>query len=154
MEGLAAFSLACNIIQVVDFASKAVSVIYKTYKTGATEENISLEHTSKHLLGLSKNLSTSLNCGQGQPSIASAEFELQILASECVKIAEKLQDELNYLKSKGGRRERLRKSWYAIRKKDDIKMLEKSLHDQETLLNTGLLLRVRYVHLLFSLFRA
>jgi hypothetical protein len=92
---------------VIDLESKVFSVIYKTYKTSATEDGIALEHTSKHLLELSKNLSTSLNCGQGQPSTASAGFELQVLASECVKIAEKLQDELNYLKSKGGRRERV-----------------------------------------------
>lgn len=147
MEGLAAFALACNVIQVVDSASKAVSVIYKTYKTGATEENIELENTSKHFLELSKNLSTSLKSTQAQSSNSPVDSELQGLASECLQTAEKLQQELDYLKSRGSRLERLRTSFHAFRKEDGITKLEKRLRDQETLLNTGLLLRLRYVYI-------
>jgi len=149
MEAVAALSLACNVIQMVDYAGKIVLVIRETYNSGASKDNIGLEKRAKCLGDLSKNLSTSLNRAQTQSHTTPTESKLQVQAAESLKIAEELQSELNQLKSKGGRREGLRKGWRAIRKKGDISKLEKRLHDQESLLDSGLLVHLKYVYLCF-----
>jgi hypothetical protein len=148
MEAVAALALACNITQIVEYAGKIVLLIRETHKTGASEENIVLEYTAKRLGDLSKTLSTSLNSTPNQLPITSVESELQARASEILKVAEELQSKLNDLKSKGGHRETLRKTYLTVRKKNDIDKLEKRLRDQEKLLDTGLLVRLRYVYIL------
>jgi hypothetical protein len=102
MEAVAALALACNVIQMVQLASKVILVLHETHKNGAAEENIAVENTSKQLHDLSKTLSTSLNSTQNQLPTTSAESQLQELALESLKIAKELQSELNHLKSKKG----------------------------------------------------
>jgi hypothetical protein len=149
MEGVAAFALACNVIQVVDFASKIFSVIHEIHKTGASEENKVLEETTEQLGDLSRKLSTSLGCTQNQSQTKSADIKLQAVASEILKIAAELKSELNHLKCTNvGRRESLRKGWRTFRKKGDIEKLEKRLQNQRSLLDTGLLVHLKYVYIL------
>lgn len=49
MEALAALSLACNIIQLVEFSSKIVSGAKDLYKAEATQENEDLTDVRNHL---------------------------------------------------------------------------------------------------------
>ena len=56
MDPLTAFSLACGVIQVVDFSTKLVSRCREIYKNGLSSENSELEDLAVYLKGLRSTL--------------------------------------------------------------------------------------------------
>lgn len=50
MDPLTAFSLACGVIQVVDFSTKTVAKCVEIYKEGSSSEYRDLEDLTKHLV--------------------------------------------------------------------------------------------------------
>ncbi|KAF7514020.1 hypothetical protein GJ744_006634 [Endocarpon pusillum] len=143
MEGVAAFSLACNVVQIVEFSIKAASIIQQTYSQGRSIENASTQDTSERLNGLSQGLNQSLAADARQGSPTAAELQLQEIAPECSKIALELGRELDLLKTKGGKRDALRKGLRAIRRKGDIEKQKAKLQDYQRILNIGLIVNLR-----------
>lgn len=64
MDPLTAFSLACGVIQVVDFSMKLLSKSREIYKSGSLAENKEIESMAKHLT----NLRTGLNVPTAAPN--------------------------------------------------------------------------------------
>jgi hypothetical protein len=60
MEAIAAFALACNVVQVVDFSLKIVSKYKEIYNEGTTLDHQDLDYTSKHLAEISEKLNKSI----------------------------------------------------------------------------------------------
>jgi hypothetical protein len=56
MEAVAAFGLAVNVLQVVDFASKVLTTGHQIYQAGATVHNAELEVVVNDFSILSKRL--------------------------------------------------------------------------------------------------
>lgn len=49
MDPLTAFSLACGVIQIVDFGTKVVQQCRELYKDGSLSEYVDVEEMAKHL---------------------------------------------------------------------------------------------------------
>ena len=61
MEPLSTLSLACNVIQLVDYSVKTARFVYKTYNstTGETQENVELRDRAATLTRLLVELEVS-----------------------------------------------------------------------------------------------
>ena len=60
MESITAFSLATNVIQVVDFTSRLVAKGGEIYRNGALSEHVDLENITTQLIQFNKRLRTAL----------------------------------------------------------------------------------------------
>jgi hypothetical protein len=145
MEGIAAFALACNVIQVVDFALKTASKCQQIYKEGRTTEHQDLDYTTKHLAELSEKLSESLKNAKTSKPLTKDDQELQDLALKCEESARDLRGELDRLTtpSRRGRRAAVVKVFKSIRRNGDINEIKDRLGAYERVLNTRLLSRLR-----------
>jgi hypothetical protein len=145
MEAIAAFSVACNVIQVVDFGLRTVSKCREIYNQGTAIDHQDLDNTSKHLAEINEKLSTSIQNALTNKPLSKDEYELQELAFKCTRTASDLRDELDKLKIFGrrGKRAVLAKAWKSIRRNDTINKIKERLSDYERVLNTRLLLRLR-----------
>ena len=108
MEPLSAFGLACNVIQVIDFATKVTVNFQDLYKAGALSENKQIESMSKHLT----NLVTDLRQPHSDQTSESAlqlyrdDHELQEVAQQCSETATHLVEELQKLSIQGQHKKR------------------------------------------------
>ena len=145
MEAIAAFALACNVVQVVDFGLKAASKCREIYREGRSIEHQDLNYTSKHLAEITENLSASILYARTNKPLTKEEHELADLAAKCTKTATDLQDELDKLMLSGrqGKRAAVFKAIKSIRRNDSIKKIKDRLGEHESVLNTRLLSRLR-----------
>ena len=65
MEGVAALSVAANVIQVVSFTHKVLSAVSETYKTGHLSNNAGLEQIALDLKAANESLQQKLNENSG-----------------------------------------------------------------------------------------
>lgn len=143
MEGVAAFALACNVVQVVELSIKVAGIIQQTYSQGRSDDNATTQDISERLNTLSQTLNQSLTVDARQGSPTIAELQLQQIAPECSKIALELGRELDLLKARAGKRDAVWKGIRAMRKKGYIEKQKAKLQDYERILNTGLLVNLR-----------
>lgn len=93
MEGLAAVSLAGNILQFIHTTRQLVSVGREVFDSGTKNEYIELEFVAKEIRSQANRLKSSI-----QHETASAENSLQSLAVKCQDVADQLLDMLAKLK--------------------------------------------------------
>ena len=120
LEGLAALSLASNIVQFVDFGCRLFSETKELYTSsnGLALEAMELENISQTLGRLSKDLESNYSLGGPSSSgpgmgeilrlepansftTPNEESDLILIAQECQKIAKELSTALEQLKVKG-----------------------------------------------------
>ncbi|ERF74585.1 hypothetical protein EPUS_00715 [Endocarpon pusillum Z07020] len=143
MEGVAAFALACNVVQVVELSIEVAGIIQQTYSRGRSDDNATTQDISERLNTLSQTLNQSLTADARHGSPTIAELQLQQIAPECSKIALELGRELDLFKTRSGKRNALRKGIRAMMKKGHIEKQKAKLQDYERILNTGLLVNLR-----------
>lgn len=143
MEAIAAFGLACNILQVLDSANKVVCLGLEVYKNGVSADNAELEQASEHLFTLCTGLDSSLAATRSPPTTA-ADGEVRLLAAECSATIDKLKDVLQKLKSTGTRWNALLKTAQAVRTRAKIDKIGARVEKLQGLLNTSILVRLRY----------
>jgi hypothetical protein len=142
-EAVAAFSLASNVIQVLDFGSKLTTRFWSFYKASrhATE---AVPDVEKLTLDLHKILEE-LHVGTARSG--DNDEPLILLAKECQKLAEELLNLLSSLKTVKrtgiGRIEALKSAFRAIWKEDDIAALRKRIDDFKSELTVHLLASLR-----------
>lgn len=136
MDPLTAFSLACGVIQVVDFSTKVVEKCRQLYKDGALSQNMEAEEMATQLTQLRVDLELPKHRDQD---------ELLRLGEKCSAIAEDLLKELQKVKYSGPRRKRevLGKTIKAIWKKSAIEDIQKRLDDCREILNHRVLIDLR-----------
>lgn len=149
MDPLTAFSLACGVIQVVDFSTKVVVKCREIYKTGASSENQEIESMAKNLTDLFIDLDTVSavpNPGP-MPRVYHDDQDLRKLAQQCSKTAKELIAELQKLNIQGQPRKRdvLRKAAKVIWKKSTIDEIERRLELYRRTLDTRTLINLRFV---------
>ena len=149
MDPLSAFSLACGIIQVVDFSCKVVSKTKHIYERGSLEENDDIEYLGRHLTNLNAGLQaphhqTSHTDGQSQVQ-PQEQRTLSELAFKCSTIAQELVRELEEVKvlRTDSRSKKLGKAYVTFRKKSKLEKLKKSLVDFQCVLDSKILLSLR-----------
>ena len=149
MDPLTAFSLACGVIQVVDFSTKIVGKCRELYKHGTSCENKEIESMARHLTDLATDLELPNTVQSlGSPSqLYHDDQELLKLAQQCSETATQLKTELEKLSIQGQRRKRdaLRKAVKGIWKNDDIEDIQRRLERYRRTLDTRILITLRLV---------
>ena len=149
MDPITAFSLACGVIQVVDFGTKFLVKCRQLYKDGASSENKEAESIAEHLTNLATGL-TLPNTAQGPAYAAQLSHndqELLKLAKQCSETATELVNEFQKLSIPGRPRKRdaFRKAISAAWKKDVIENIQRSLELYRRTLDTRILINLRFV---------
>lgn len=141
MDPIAAIGLVCNIVQILGLSIKAVKKCREIYKDGALSENRELEEMARCLTDLRTNLDTEK---QGDVD------ELMDLGSQCSMTAKNLVAELEKLKVSAphSKRQVVSKTFKALWKKDAIDDIQKRLDRYQRVLDTRILIDLRFVHYL------
>ena len=106
MDPVSAFSLACGVIQVVDFSLKISSTCRKLYKKGSLSENDVIEGWAEDLRKLCGELNPPVTDGIPLDTLSANEQELLNLTANCSSTAHNLINELEGLKVSGPRKKR------------------------------------------------
>lgn len=152
MDPVSAFSLACGIVQVVDFSLKISSSCRKLYKEGTLSENNVIEGWAENLTELCAGLNRLVTEEDDVDTPPANEQELLRLAKKCSSTARDLINELKGLKVGGPhkKREAFKKSFRAFRRKDVIEEIQKRLDSYQKILDTRILVYVRYVRAILA----
>ena len=147
MDPVSAFSLACGVIQVVDFSLKISSTCRKLYKKGSLSDNDMIEGWAENLKNLCGELNPPVTDGVTVDTLPANEQELLNLAASCSSTAHNLIHELDGLKVSGPRkkREAFKQGLRSIWKSDVIEEIQKQLDRYQKSLDTGVLVYIRYV---------
>lgn len=139
MEAIAAFSLACNILQVAEFGCKAASTFSQVYKNHTTDENYDIDTRTRHLSKALAQLDDSL---RSQHNIEDAGL-LQ-LSHQCATVAKSLNDKLApFLHKPSRHRDRWRNGLKALRIKGEVENLASRLRKYQQTLDTKILIDLR-----------
>lgn len=146
MDPVSAFSLACGVIQIVDFSIKTVSSCRRLYKEGSLSENGAIEGWAEHLTELIAELKIPIEEAAVR-ALPPNEQELLKLATECSATARDLIQQVNSLKVSGPRkkREAFKKGVRALWREDVMEDIQKRLDSYQKLLDTKVLISIRYV---------
>lgn len=149
MDPATAYSLACNIIQVVDFSIKVASTCRELYKNGTVAENKEMELMAGHLDGLRSSLLSSsvVQCSSTSQQLHDDEKKLEELATKCSQTATELVAELQSLKVEGPhkRRQAITKTIKGFRGSRKIESIQAKLKQYQEVLNTRILICLRFV---------
>ena len=149
MDPLTAFSLACGVIQVVDFSTKVVVKCREIYKDGASSENKEIESLAKHLKDVYMELDSANAVVKPGPmfQLHRDDQDLQKLAQQCSETAKELITQLQKLKIQGQPRKRdvLRRTVKVVWKKSAIEDIERRLEHYRRTLDTRILINLRFV---------
>ena len=152
MDPITAFSLACGVIQIIDFGFRAVSMCKEMYEQGELSEYKELEVTTKHLANAQNDIrlpSSSLSATAVQKP---QDKELSEIAKDCSAIAEELTTKLEALKIHDSRRkrDRIKMGLKASREQRRIQELQRRLDSYRKALDTHILLGLRQQLVLFT----
>ncbi len=138
MDPFTAFSLVCGIVQLVDFSTEVVEKCRELYKDGASSENKDLEKMATQLTGLCTNLDLTTQ---------EDTEELLHLGSKCSQTAQELVTALQKLKVGGPQRKRqvVGKAFKAIGMKSALNDIQKRLGGYQKLLDSRILVDLRFV---------
>lgn len=147
MDPVSSFSLACGVIQVVDFSLKISSTCRKLYKKGSLSDNDIIQGWAETLTKLCGELNPPVTDEVLVDTLPASEQELLNLAADCSSTAHNLINELDRLKVSGPRkkREAFKQGFRSIWKKDVIEEIQKRLDSYQKSLDTKILVYVRYV---------
>ena len=148
-ESIAAFGLAANAIQFVDFGSKILAVGYRLYRSNATGtvKNSKLQEVTQDLLKVADGLEASMKPlpQHFQTSLSTNDIQLRKLAQKCRDTCLELLAVLNKLKVQDQSRkwDTLRIALRTVWSEDKIEALQRSLdrYRQELVLRILLALR-------------
>ncbi|KAK5224232.1 hypothetical protein LTR47_009843 [Exophiala xenobiotica] len=141
MEALAAFSLACNIVQVLDFSLKIFREGKQIADSGSTAKLDEFTLVSKQLEDLCKDLDKSL---QNAPKpISKNDDNLLKVAQDCSRAAHDVQAKLGeIMMNKKGGRSKLDKLRKMVTSSRSVTALYNKLREYEKLLNTQILVQL------------
>ena len=147
MDPLTAFSLACGVMQVVDFSTKTLLKCKELYQEGSLAHYQELEDLTKHLVDLREKLE--LTTVKQNPGILGAAEDRSLLevAGQCSNTAEHLIKEVRSLKIEGlhKKRQAVLKTAKFLWKKGELQDLQKRLDSHRNVLDTQVLINLRYV---------
>ncbi|KAK7903106.1 hypothetical protein LTR67_001123 [Exophiala xenobiotica] len=141
MEAIAAFSIACNIVQVVDFSLKILREGKQIADSGSTAKLDEFTLVSKQLEDLCQDLDKSL---QSAPKpISKSDDNLLKVAQGCSRAAHDVHAKLGeIMTNKKGRRGKLDIMRKMVTSNRSITALYNKLREYERLLNTQILVQL------------
>ena len=147
MDPITAFSLACGVIQVVDFSIKTVIKCKEVYKEGALSAYQELEDLTQNLVDVRSKLDLpSANQSAGGVDTPNEQTLLE-LARQCSATADQLVEKFCSLKIEGPHKKRqaILKTVQLLWDKSEIQELQKRLDGYRDALDTEILINLRYV---------
>jgi len=145
MEPLAALSLACNVVQVIQFGLHTAHVCKQILEDKSPAANI--EEDCKHLRILSSQIQESITSASSKITSA-ADRELLAIAKKLTPIAKNLETELNRCRPEATNSIR-KKIWkgfkYQLSGKQKMDELHASLKGFENTMQSFILVDLRYV---------
>ena len=146
MEGIVAFSLACNVVQIVDFGFKLAAGCREIHKTGRLSANVHLEEVASSVKRICERISLLRNSSTTQ--VSTNDQKLKHLAGNAVITAQKLLTVLDDLKLKvqGHRRSALLIKIKTTWKEREIESLRQQLISYQRLLETELIMQLNLQH--------
>lgn len=145
MDPLSAFSLACNVLQIVDLGRKVILRAREIYKDGATSENIALEETTTSLALASDKMQKALQ--KAPKPLTEDEQETLDIAAKCLGTSKELLTKLEELKPSAHRRKRqaLTFGLWTAWEKDVVNDIQQKLDQYRKVFATRVLISLRYV---------
>ncbi len=141
VEALAAFSIACNVMQTISFAHEVFGIVQTLREGGSVDPD--LDGFATQLGQLSGALQASLSNPPSVGSVGDLD-ELIKAAKRCVAATDTLKEELNKV-SLGAKGKRLPAAFVGIKavaKKRKFGRLEKNVMTCQKLLESRLLVRI------------
>ena len=144
MEGVAAFSVACNIMQTIQFSMAAAELCKDLYKGSSPDKDL-----ESHCARLREAADSLRPAGLTTTAGQKPEQQLQEVAKILITTADEIQKELNKLKT-SSQRLGLQAAWntgrYILRTKSKIDRLHLSLERSKTVMETQVLISLRYLN--------
>lgn len=140
MDPVSALSLACNVIQLVEFSIESAKVCKELYDSGSIDENDRIEKYSAEITAANKELQAALRSGKS----SSKPSRVERVAQDASATANELKIALNRLKlSKSQGLRRLGGAFKTTLKtlitSGTIKKLQQKLEIQDAALRSGIL---------------
>ena len=138
MDPITVFSLVCGVVQIVDTSMEVAKKCRELYKDGTSSEDREIENMAKHLMDLHGSL---------DPRTQGCPGELRDLRSKCSDTAQQLCTEVQKLKVNGPHRKReaVVKTVKAVWKRNAIEEIQKQLDGYQKLLDSNILVDLRFV---------
>lgn len=155
MEGLAAFALACNVLQIISTGGEAIKICREIYKEGSSFDNQELHRRSELIARPIQTIQTWFDSfiASGRQPLSATEAQLWDVATKCLAIARELQNKLQELKQEpgDGRRTLIKKSAKTWWQKSPIQKMEQNLTKYEAILQTSILTHMSREQAMFIL---
>jgi len=152
MEALAALSVASNVIQIVEFGTKLAAQSLELYRDGKLGQHEGLENVVNNLNQATNSLSNQLKQSVPTANLTKDESELLTIAGKCQDVSAELLAQLDDLKLEDGplhkKRRIVKKVIKSATKKTTIERLSTELEGYREVLDTQVLVRLRYALLL------
>lgn len=142
MEPVAAFSLACGIIQVVSFSKDLVHICKALYNQGSLTEHADILASAEHLKSLQSKLEGQRLIEEVSANPQPIDAELLELAQKCSQTAQKLIDEIGQLKAPR-RRDVLKKVVKIRFRQRVLEKLQAQMETYRRTLDTSLIIDLR-----------
>ena len=146
MDAIAAFSLACNVVQVVNFSMDVVSICRELYRGGSLSKYDHLEDMTNHIIGLRDALDSPT--AQGNQNLGECQDKALLdLAEKCSTTATELFAELQKLKINDSPRKRqvITKSARSLWNQRSIDKIQIRLDEYRKILDSRILIGIRSV---------
>ncbi len=149
MDPLTAFSLACGVIQVIDFSAKVLSQCREIYKNGSLSKNESIESMAEHLITLRADLQPTTSSIGTQ---TAGDKDLVQLSNKCSEMAKELVGELQSLKagSTSSKWKAVSVTLRNLKKSSTIESMQRQLDGYRKILDTKVLADLSLVILSFT----
>lgn len=146
LEPLSAFSVACNVLQIIEFGSKVLSnaIDYRKAANGTLPEHQDLRNVLQSLKNLNAELQASMPQLGGSQALSTAETRLLEANAECLRLSNEFIDLLDRLKVKNwhARLESLRMSIKSLWYKEKMESMESALSQARDNLNVAFLVYI------------
>ena len=149
LDPLSAFSVACNVLQVIGIGVKVLSkaVDYRKAETGVLTEQKDLRDVMQSLNNLNTDFQASLPQQTASNQLSVEELRLLEANNQCLRLSKDFIDFLDRLKL-GDRHtvfDSLRMSMKTLWHRDKMDAMEKSLSQARDNLNVAFLVYMKYV---------
>lgn len=147
MDPVTAFSLACGVIQIVDFGTKAVTICKEVYERGASAENEDIEVTIMHLTDLQSTVTPSAVSRSSGSGASPQEQNLLKVCKDCSTTAREMVHKLQGLAVSKPRSKRqvIKIGVKSILERNTITSLQHKLDLYKAALDTHILIDLRFV---------
>jgi hypothetical protein len=146
-DAVAALGLASNVLQVIDFGSKFLSIAWKIYRSGksavdSVDELADLQKINSNLYGVLDKLQAP---SSGLNDVLSDHHGIIQLATECSRLVQKL---LGFFRNlglgeNGRKRDAIKAAFKIMWKEDDIQAVQDAINEFRQQLTLNLLVSLR-----------